>query len=95
MHTIQTQVTVNQDHVLNLTLPEDITEGTYQVVIVMNLISDKKNISNQKKMNKIIKFAGFWEDLSAKAIIIYANYILILNVRWAMPTLPNDDFINC
>lgn len=49
MRTIQTQVTVNQDHVLNLTLPEDITEGTYQVVIVMNLISDKKNISNQKK----------------------------------------------
>lgn len=30
MRTIQTQVTVNQDHVLNLTLPEDITEGTYQ-----------------------------------------------------------------
>lgn len=36
MHTIQTQVTVNKDHVLNLVLPEDITEGTYQVVIVMN-----------------------------------------------------------
>jgi len=36
MHTIQTQVTVNKDHILNLVLPEDITEGTYQVVIVMN-----------------------------------------------------------
>jgi hypothetical protein len=36
MHTIQTQVTVNRDHVLNLVLPEEITEGTYQIVIVMN-----------------------------------------------------------
>jgi hypothetical protein len=36
MHTIQTQVTVNKDHILNLVLPENITEGTYQIVIVMN-----------------------------------------------------------
>lgn len=36
MHTIQAQVTVNRDHVLNLVLPEEITEGTYQIVIVMN-----------------------------------------------------------
>jgi hypothetical protein len=36
MHTIQAQVTVNRDHVLNLVLPEEISEGTYQIVIVMN-----------------------------------------------------------
>ncbi|WP_017295807.1 hypothetical protein [Geminocystis herdmanii] len=71
MHTIQTQVTVNKDHILNLTLPEDITEGTYQVVIVMNPKLDNYNTNDQKQtitpqqeMNEIMKFAGCWEDLS-------------------------------
>ena len=36
MHTIQTKVEVGQDHILNIALPHDIAEGTYQVVIVMN-----------------------------------------------------------
>ncbi|EAZ92848.1 type II toxin-antitoxin system RelN family antitoxin [Crocosphaera chwakensis] len=36
MHTIHIQVKVNRDHVLNVDLPNEIAEGTYEVVIVMN-----------------------------------------------------------
>ncbi len=36
MHTIQTTVQVSSDRILNISLPKDMTEGTYQVVIVMN-----------------------------------------------------------
>lgn len=36
MHTIQARVTVNSDRILNIPLPDDIAEGTYQVVIVLN-----------------------------------------------------------
>lgn len=32
MHTIKTQVNISKDHVLNINLPDDIAEGTYQVV---------------------------------------------------------------
>ncbi len=42
MHTIQTEVKVNSDHILNISLPDDIAEGTYQVVIVMNPQSKNK-----------------------------------------------------
>ncbi|MEL4894388.1 type II toxin-antitoxin system RelN family antitoxin [Crocosphaera sp. Alani8] len=36
MHTIQTEVKVNKNHILNIALPDDIAEGTYKVVIVMS-----------------------------------------------------------
>lgn len=36
MHTIQTQVQISRDRILSILLPEDMAEGTYQVVIVMN-----------------------------------------------------------
>lgn len=36
MHTIQTQVQITSDRILSIPLPEDMAEGTYQVVIVMN-----------------------------------------------------------
>ncbi len=42
MHTIETQVNINRDHILNIDLPDDIAEGTYQVVIVMNPKTDSK-----------------------------------------------------
>lgn len=36
MHTIETEIKVSKDHILSISLPDDIQEGTYQVVIVMN-----------------------------------------------------------
>ncbi|ACK67368.1 conserved hypothetical protein [Rippkaea orientalis PCC 8801] len=36
MHIIQTQVKISRDHILNVVLPDNIAEGTYQVVIVMS-----------------------------------------------------------
>lgn len=36
MRTIQAQVNITSDHLLNVQLPEDIEAGQYQVVIVMN-----------------------------------------------------------
>lgn len=53
MHTIQAQVTVNRDHVLNLVLPEEITEGTYQIVIVMNPQPDN-SLDNDDTPDKIV-----------------------------------------
>lgn len=53
MHTIQAQVTVNKDHVLNLVLPEEITEGTYQIVIVMNPQPDN-SLDNDDTPDEII-----------------------------------------
>jgi hypothetical protein len=35
MHTIQTQVQVNGDRVLTIHLPEDIPEGSYQIVVTI------------------------------------------------------------
>ncbi|MGK7943135.1 MAG: hypothetical protein AB4058_01540 [Microcystaceae cyanobacterium] len=42
MHTIETQVNISRDHVLNIELPDNIAEGTYQVVIVMNPQTDNE-----------------------------------------------------
>lgn len=53
MHTIQAQVTVNRDHVLNLVLPEEITEGTYQIVIVMNPQPDN-SLDNDDTPDEIV-----------------------------------------
>lgn len=53
MHTIQTEVTVNRDHVLNLVLPEEITEGTYQIVIVMNPQPDN-SLDNDDTPDEIV-----------------------------------------
>ncbi|MGL6345167.1 MAG: hypothetical protein ACRC80_39200 [Waterburya sp.] len=36
MRTIETQVNVTNDHLLNIQLPDDIEVGQYKVVIVMN-----------------------------------------------------------
>ena len=40
MRTIQTQVQINGDRILSISLPKDIAEETYQVVIVMNPQTD-------------------------------------------------------
>lgn len=80
MHTIQTQITVNKDHVLNIILPEDITEGTYQVVIVISPKIDKNNTNKvaekrQQEINEIMKFAGCWEDLSEEEFTDFSQEI--------------------
>lgn len=44
MHTIKTEVIVNQDHILIIPLPEDIAVGTYQVEIKMDFQPEVKSV---------------------------------------------------
>jgi hypothetical protein len=70
MHTIQTQVNVSQDHILNIDLPDDIAEGTYQVVIVMNPQTHNKP-KKTRLMDKLAQTpltAEGWRSLSRDEI---------------------------
>ena len=40
MRTIQTKVQINGDRILSISVPKDLAEGNYQVVIVMNPQAD-------------------------------------------------------
>lgn len=81
MHTIETKIQVNKDHVLNISLPDDIEEGMYQVVIVMNPQSkdelddetpDKVAIEGIKEgltqafTGEIIPLDQMWEGIDVK-----------------------------
>ena len=61
MHTIQTEVKIKKDHILNIALPDDIAEGTYQVVIVMS--SQPENSPNNDDTPDEIILEGIEEGL--------------------------------
>ena len=61
MHTIQTEAKVNKDHILNIALPDDIAEGTYQVVIVMS--SQPENSPNNDDTPDEVILEGIEEGL--------------------------------
>ncbi len=78
MHTIHTQVKINRDHILNVNLPNDIAEGTYQVVIVMNpqpedddtpdevAIEGIKEGLRQAFTNQTIPISQMWEGIDVE-----------------------------
>ena len=82
MYTIQTKVQVNSDHILNISLPKDMAEGKYQVVIVMNSEPEKevdedetpdevaiegiKEGLKQAFSNQTIPLAQMWEGIDVK-----------------------------
>ncbi|MGK7879021.1 MAG: hypothetical protein AB4060_02835 [Crocosphaera sp.] len=61
MHTIQTEVKINKDHILNIALPDDIAEGTYQVVIVMS--SQPENLQDNDDTPDEVILEGIEEGL--------------------------------
>ena len=66
MRTIQTQVQINGDRILSISLPKDIAEGTYQVVIVMNPQTDPDDTPDEIVIEGIRQ--GLKEAISGQTI---------------------------
>ncbi len=77
MHTIQTEAKVNKDHILNIALPDDIVEGTYQVVIVMSSQPENKPNDKDDTPDEIV-LEGIREGLKQA----FTNQTIPLNQMW-------------
>jgi len=65
MRTIETQVNITSDHLLNVQLPEDIEEGQYQVVIVINPKAATDNTPPKHQLNQLAGKIEAFKDLDA------------------------------
>lgn len=76
MHKIKTEVKVNRDHILNIPLPDEIPEGTYQVVIVMN--PQPENDTDEDDTSDEIALEGIQEGLKQA----FTNQTIPLSEMW-------------
>lgn len=66
MRTIQTQVQINGDRTVSIPLPEDMAEGTYQVILVMNPQPDPDDTPDEIVIEGIRQ--GLKEAISGQTI---------------------------